>query len=49
LFGIAVILAGGFLVVGHTIGYPDGDVGFSGVVAGLAICLLGLVQQVATT
>ncbi len=36
-------------MIGHTTGYLYGNVGFFGVVAGLAICLLGRFQQVATT
>jgi hypothetical protein len=48
-FGTAVILAGGVVVIGHTAGYPYGNVGFFGVAVGLAISLLGLFQQVTTT
>jgi len=48
LFGIAVILAGGFVMVGNAAGYPYDNVGVWGVAFGLGVSLVTLVAGLGT-
>lgn len=48
LFGIAVILAGGFIMVGHAAGYPYDNIGIWGLAFGLGINVLALLTGLDT-